>query len=96
MAATNLTEIVKETKIVYIPVQLPVPIKRNSIGKTKTTFENVRKSGNYFVNSFENHYYVKLLNRELVKVTTLISMPYKLGLKIYVTQRRSSNSRGPK
>lgn len=72
MAATNLTEIVKETKIVYIRslnvVQLPVPIKRNSIGKAKTTFENVRKSGNYFVNSFENHYYVKLLNRALVKV----------------------------
>lgn len=38
------------------------------MGKAKDTLENVQKSGNYFVNSFENHYYVKLLYRKLVKV----------------------------
>lgn len=38
------------------------------MGKAKTTLENVQKSGNYFVYSFENHYCVNLLYRELVKV----------------------------
>lgn len=56
------------------------------MGKVITTLENFQKSGNYFVNLFENIYYVKLLYSELVKV--LLTQ-----LKLNALQTRAQNIR---